>query len=128
MPRGYDGRDRGLRLVSVILPLSEQRELVRRPVGPAGWHGRWVAFLRRKCSKHLVSIVRIRHEGVIVQLYAVLSHVRNIHIAKEWPDITRKRNLRHRFSSRHETRNAKFVNKTLRQNCICIVAYLIHPR
>src|SRR5215813_12228764 len=98
MPRGYDGRDRGLRLVSVILPLSEQRELVRRPVGPAGWHGRWVAFLRRNCSKHFVSIVRIRHEGVIVQLYAVPSHVRNIHIAKQWPDITLERNLGHRLS------------------------------
>jgi hypothetical protein len=39
-------------------------------------------LVRRKCSKHFVSIVRVRHEGVIVQLYAVRVHVRNIDSAK----------------------------------------------
>src|SRR6266404_4352733 len=61
-------RDRGLRLVALVLPLGEQRELVRCPIGPSGWHGRRVAFVRRKCFEHFVSIVRIGHEGVIVQL------------------------------------------------------------
>ena len=88
-------RDRGLRLVALVLPLGEQRELVRCPIGPSGWHGRRVAFVRRKCFEHFVSIVRIGHEGVIVQLYAVRLHVRNIDIAKQWPDITRERNLGH---------------------------------
>src|SRR5882724_2895800 len=88
----------GLRLVSVLLPLSEQRELVRGPIGPAGWHGRRVAFARGKCSKHFVCIARIRHEGVIVQLYAVHLHMRNIDSAKQWPDITRERNLGLTFS------------------------------
>src|SRR5215472_9529679 len=91
-------RDRGLRLVSILLPLGEQPELVRCPVGPAGWHGRRVVLMRRKCSKHFVSIVRIRHEGVVVQLYAVPRHVRNIDSAKQWSDITRERNLAHTFS------------------------------
>src|SRR4029077_6962724 len=84
-----------LRLVALVLPLGEQRELVRCPIGPSGRHGRWVAFVRRKCFQHFVSIVRIGHEGVIVQLYAVHLHMRNIDIAKQWPDITRKRNLGH---------------------------------
>src|SRR6266436_1800229 len=88
-------RDRGLRLVALVLPLGEQRELVRCPIGPSGWHGRRVAFVRRKCFEHFVSIVRIGHEGVIVQLYAVRLHVRNIDIAKQWLDITRERNLGH---------------------------------
>ena len=39
-------RDRGLRLVALVLPLGEQRELVRCPIGPFGWHGRRVAFVR----------------------------------------------------------------------------------
>src|SRR5205823_2450224 len=82
-----------LRLVSVLLPLSEQPELVRGPIGAARRHGRRVAFVRRKRSKHFVSIVRIRHEGVIVQFYAVRLHVRNIDGAKQGLDITRKRNL-----------------------------------
>jgi hypothetical protein len=84
-----------LRLVALVLPLGEQRELVRCPIGPSGWHGRRVAFVRRKCFEHFVSIVRIGHEGVIVQLYAVRLHMRNIDIAKQWPDITRERNLGH---------------------------------
>ena len=84
-----------LRLVALVLPLGEQRELVRCPIGPSGWHGRRVAFVRRKCFEHFVSIVRIGHESVIVQLYAVRLHVRNIDIAKQWPDITRERNLGH---------------------------------
>jgi hypothetical protein len=83
----------GLRLVSVLRPLGEQREVVGGPIGPARWHGRWIAFVRRKGSKHFASIVRIRHEGVIIQLYAVRLHVRNIDSAKQWPDITRERNL-----------------------------------
>src|SRR6266550_1926835 len=62
-----------LRLVALVLPLGEQRELVRCPIGPSGWHRRRVAFVRRKCFEHFVSIIRIRHEGVIVQLYAVRS-------------------------------------------------------
>jgi hypothetical protein len=32
---------------------------------------------------------------VIVQFYAVPLHMRNIDIAKQWPDITRERNLGH---------------------------------
>jgi hypothetical protein len=40
----------------------------------------------------------IRHEGVIVQLYAVPRHARNIDIAKQWSDITRERNLGYTFS------------------------------
>src|SRR6266404_4270483 len=87
--------NRLLRLVALVLPLGEQRELVRCPIRPSGWHGRRVAFVRRKCFEHFVSIVRIGHEGVIVQLYAVRLHVRNIDIAKQWPDITRERNLGH---------------------------------
>src|SRR5215831_11542508 len=83
----------GLRQVSVLLPLGEQRELVCGPIGAARWHGRWIAFVWRKCSKHFVSVVRIRHESVIVQVYAVRLHVRNIDGAKQWPDITRERNL-----------------------------------
>src|SRR5882762_8519480 len=67
-------------------------------MGPAEWHGSRVAIVRRKCSKHFVSNVRLRHEGVIVQLYAVRFHVRNIDGAKQWPDITGERNLGHRFS------------------------------
>src|SRR5438552_13233296 len=54
-------RDRGLRLVALVLPLGEQRELVRCPIGPSGWHGRRVTFVRRKCFEHFVSIVRIGH-------------------------------------------------------------------
>jgi hypothetical protein len=46
-------------------------------------------------SSTLFGIVRIGHEGVIVQLYAVRLHMRNIDIAKQWPDITRERNLGH---------------------------------
>ena len=59
-------RDRGLRLVALVLPLGEQRQLVHCPIGPSGWHGRRVAFVRRKCFEHFVSIVRIGHEGVFV--------------------------------------------------------------
>jgi len=91
----FETKPRGLRLVALVLPLSEQRELVRCPIGSSGWHGRRVAFVRRKCFEHFVSIVRIGHEGVIVQLYTVPLHVRNIDIAKQWPDITRERNLGH---------------------------------
>ena len=39
-------------------------------------------LVRRKCSKHFVSIVRVRHECAIVELYAVRLHVRNIDSAK----------------------------------------------
>src|SRR6266700_8003464 len=80
----------GLRLVSVLLPLSEQRELVLCPIGPAGWHGRRVVFVGRKCSKHFVSMVRIRHEGIVTQVYLVTLHVRNIDGAKQWLDVTRE--------------------------------------
>src|ERR1043166_2565319 len=80
----------GLRLVSVLLPLSEQRELVLCPIGSAGWHGRRVVFVGRKCSKHFVSMVRIRHEGVVIQVYLVTLHVRNIDGAKQWLDVTRE--------------------------------------
>src|SRR5438270_500231 len=72
----------GLQIVGIVIH-----------VGAAGWHGRRIAFVRRKRSKHFVSIVRIRHEGVIVQFYAVRLHVRNIDGAKQWLDITRERNL-----------------------------------
>jgi len=68
---GSDARDPGLRPVALSLPLSEQRELVRCPIGPAGWHGRRFAFARRKGFEPFVSTVWIRHEVVIVQLYAV---------------------------------------------------------
>src|SRR5260370_34081509 len=87
-----------LRLVSILLPVGEQRELVCGPIGRAGWHGRRVAIVRRKCSKHFVGMVWIRHERVVVQLYSVRLHVRNIDGAKQWPDITGERNLGHRFS------------------------------
>src|SRR5262249_34773404 len=107
----------GLRQVSVLLPLREQPQLVRGPIGAGRWHGRWIASVWRKCFKHFVSVVRIRHESVIVQVYAVRLHVRNIDSAKQWPDITRERNLLrllrfallfcHAFSS------------------ICIVTYLV---
>src|SRR4029453_4843194 len=80
----------GLRGVSVLLPLSEQRELVLCPIGPAGWHGRRVVFVGRKCSKHFVSMVRIRHEGIVTQVYLVTLHVRNIDGAKQWLDVTRE--------------------------------------
>src|SRR5215510_7934958 len=80
----------GLRLVSVLLPLGEQRELVLCPIGPAGWHGRRVVFVGRKCSKHFLSMVRIRHEGVVIQVYLVTLHVRNIDGAKQWLDVTRE--------------------------------------
>ena len=41
-----------LRLVTLVLPLGEQRELVRCPIGPSGWHRRRVAFVRRNCFEH----------------------------------------------------------------------------
>src|SRR4051794_31214564 len=72
-----------LRLVTLVLPLGEQRELVRCPIGPSGWHGRRVAFVRRKCFEHFVSIVRLGHKAVIVQRYAVRLHMRNMDIAKQ---------------------------------------------
>jgi hypothetical protein len=76
-----------------------------------------MGIVRRKCSKHFVSIVWIRHEGVVIQVYFVSLHVRYIDGAKQWSDIPRERNLGrlfmfallfyHMFSS------------------ICIVAYLV---
>src|SRR6266446_6581894 len=44
-------RARSLRRVSVLLPLGEQRELVRCPIWPAGWHGRRVGIVRRECRE-----------------------------------------------------------------------------
>jgi len=57
-----------------------------------------MVIVRRKRSKDFVSIVRLRHKSIIIQLYAVRLHVRNIDSAKQWPDITRERNLGRRFS------------------------------
>ena len=73
--------------------------------------------MRRKCLKHFVSIVRIRHEGVIVQLYAVRLHVRNIDSAKQWPDVTRERNFVRLFTFALLFCHTFFS--------ICIVAYLL---
>src|SRR5215467_1487041 len=85
-------------VVSVLLPLGEQSELLRSPVGPAGRHGRRLIILRRQCRKHAISVVRIRHVGVIVQQYAKALHVRNIDVPKQWFDISCEGNLRHAFS------------------------------
>src|SRR6266576_6581051 len=46
-------------------------------------------------SSTLLALSGSDMEGVIVQLYAVRLHVRNIDIAKQWPDITCERNLGH---------------------------------
>ena len=44
-----------------------------------------------KVVQALCQHCRIRHEGVIVQLYALPRHVRNIDIATQWSDITREK-------------------------------------
>src|SRR5262249_39403550 len=88
--RNFFSSHNDLRLVSVLLPLGEQRELVLCPIRPSGWHGRRVVFVGRKCSKHFLSMVRIRHKGVVIQVYLVTLHVRYIDGAKQWLDVTRE--------------------------------------
>jgi hypothetical protein len=55
---------------------------------------------------------------VIVQPYAVLLHVRNIDIAKQWPDITRERNLGHNVLLPTRNAECEMCNKTSRQNFV----------
>src|SRR5215469_11974297 len=85
-------------LVSVLLPFREQGELVRRPIRSSGRHGRRLSIVGRKCREHTISVVRIGHVSVIVQLYAERFHVRNVDGSKQWSDIGCEGNLRHTIS------------------------------
>jgi len=61
------------------------------PIRPVRWHGRRIAFVRRKCSKHFVSIVRIPTCRCNPPTLPVPRDVRNIDIVKQWSDITREK-------------------------------------
>src|SRR5262249_21688873 len=75
--------DRILRRLSVLRPLDEQRELGLRPIGSSRWHGGRPAIAWREHREDTLGMVRIRHEGIVVQLYAQRLHVRNIDIPKQ---------------------------------------------
>src|SRR5262245_24245693 len=89
-PPGPRAADHSLWVISVLLPLGEQSELIRSPIGSAGRHGWRLIVMRREGRKHTISVVRFRHEGVIVQVYAEPLHVRNIDVPKQWLDISCK--------------------------------------
>src|SRR5215469_4370684 len=88
----WDGRcfrrEKRSRLVSAALPLREQCELVRCPIGPTGRHGGGLAIVRGESREHFVCVVRIRHVSVTVEFYAESFHVRNVNGAKQRFDMS----------------------------------------
>ena len=80
-------REKRSRLVCVALPLREQCELGRRPIGAPRRHCGGLAIVRGDSREHFVCVVRIRHVGVTVEFYAESFHVRNVNGAKQRFDI-----------------------------------------
>src|SRR5215470_3269608 len=80
-------REKRSRLVSVALPLREQCELGRCPIGTTRRHCGGLAIVRGESREHFVCVVRIRHVGVTVEFYAESFHVRNVNGAKQRFDI-----------------------------------------